>query len=82
MLARILDHLVANRRPLKWAMGVLMIGLVLADILIPSGYDRFVWESVGGFGALYGFVAAILIIVVSKALGYALLYRPENYYDE
>jgi hypothetical protein len=27
-------------------------------------------------------VSCVLIIVVSKLLGYALLYRPEDYYDD
>lgn len=81
-IGRFLEYLVENGRTLRRIMYVVLAGLVVADILIPSGYDRFFWEQIGGFGAIYGFVSCVLIIVVSKALGYALLYRPEDYYDE
>jgi len=79
-LGQWLDFLVERRRLLTWAMLAFMALLVVLDWLIPTGYGRFPWDSIGGFGAVYGFVSCVLIIVVSKALGYALLYRPENYY--
>ena len=81
-LGRLLEYLVEHGRILRWIAYVVMAGLVVADILIPSAYDRFPWESIGGFGAVYGFVSCVLIIVISKALGYLLLYRGEDYYDE
>lgn len=77
-----LETLVARRHTLRRIALAAMALLVVADLLVPSGYDRFWWESVGGFGALYGLVSCVLIIVVSKALGYALLYRPEDYYRD
>lgn len=80
-MARFLEYLVKKAKILKWLMLALMVLLVLADILTPSGYERFFWEQIGGFGALYGLVSCVLIIVVSKALGYRFLYRPEDYYD-
>lgn len=61
--------------------GILAL-LVILDVIIPAKYERFPWDGIGGFGAVYGFVSCVLIIVVSKALGYALLYRREDYYDE
>ncbi|MCC5888426.1 MAG: hypothetical protein JJT88_18475 [Gammaproteobacteria bacterium] len=81
-LGRLLEYLVENARVLRWFAYVVMAGLVVADILIPSAYDRFPWESIGGFGAFYGFISCVLIIVISKALGYLLLYRGEDYYDD
>lgn len=80
-IGRALEYLVERRRTLKWIMLALMAVLVVLDLVIPSHYQRFPWEGIGGFGALYGFIACTLIIVVSKALGYLLLYRPEDYYD-
>jgi hypothetical protein len=77
-----LECLVKNARPLTWAVLALMALLVVADVLIPTGYGRFPFDTIGGFGALYGFVSCVLIIVVSKLLGYAFLYRPEDYYDD
>jgi hypothetical protein len=81
-LGKLLDALVARKTLLKRLMWVVLAGLVIADLLIPSKYDRFPWESIGGFGAFYGFISCVLIVVVSKALGYAALYRDEDYYGE
>ena len=81
-MGKFLETLVKNARPLTWAMLTLMALLVIADLLIPTGYGRFPWDTIGGFGALYGFLSCVLIIVVSKLLGYAFLYRPEDYYDD
>jgi len=75
-----LETLVARRRALRRIALAAMALLVATDLVVPSDYERFWWESVGGFGALYGLVSCVLIIVVSKALGHALLYRPEEYY--
>lgn len=81
-VGKILQYLVERSRLLSWIMLAIMAGLVVADFLVPSHYDRFFWESIPGFGAVYGFVACVVIIIVSKALGYLLLYRPEDYYDD
>ncbi len=81
-LGRLLQAMVERGVLLRRIMYVVLAGLVIADIVVPSKYDRFPWESIGGFGAFYGFISCVLIIVVSKALGYLLLYRPEDYYDE
>ena len=77
-----LEYLVKRSRLLSALMLTFMAALVVADVLIPTGYGRFPWDTIGGFGALYGFVSCVLIVVVSKALGYAWLYRPEDYYDK
>ena len=81
-LGRFLEYLVDRRRILAWIMCGVLALLVILDFVIPSGYDRFWWESVSGFGAVYGFISCALIIVVSKALGKAFLNRPEDYYDD
>ena len=81
-LGKILEYLVERRRALTYLMLVVMALLVLADIIIPPAYTRFAWDDVGGFAAFYGFISCVLIIVISKALGYGLLYRNEDYYDD
>lgn len=81
-VGKFLESLVRRRRLLTWIMLAIMALLVVADLAVPSHYDRFFWESIGGFGAVYGFVSCVLIIVVSKWLGYAFLYKPEDYYDD
>lgn len=81
-LGRILEALVERRRLLAWIMLAIMALLVILDLFNTYRYDRFWWEGVGGFGAIWGFLSCVVIIVVSKALGYAFLYQREDYYDE
>lgn len=80
-LGRLLQALHDRSRLLSRVMLAIMAALVIADIAIPSGYDRFFWESLSGAGAVYGLFACVVIVVVSKFLGYKLLYRPEDYFD-
>lgn len=82
MLVKLLDRLVRNATRLKWTLLAAMAALVIADLLIPSGYDRFAWESWGGFGALFGALACLILIGLAKALGLGLAYRREGYYDD
>lgn len=81
-LVKLLEYLVERRRTLGIAMLVVMGLLVAVDFLIPPAYTRFPWDSIGGFAAFYGLVSCVLIIIVSKWLGYVLLYRDEGYYDD
>ena len=81
-LSRLLQFLVRHGRILSWIVLVIMAMLVIADLLIEPAYIRYPWDGIGGVGAIYGFVSCVVIIVVSKALGYAFLYKPENYYDD
>jgi hypothetical protein len=82
MLSRCLEYIVENSTLFRRLMMAVLALLVIVDLMVPSYYNRFPWEGISGFGAFYGFVSCIVILVVSKALGYALLYRRENYYDE
>ncbi|AMD01295.1 hypothetical protein [Halomonas chromatireducens] len=81
MLVKLLDRLVRNATRLKRTLLAAMAALVIADLLIPSGYDRFPWETWGGFGALFGVLACLILIGLAKALGLGLVYRRESYYD-
>ena len=82
MIGRFLETLVERRLALRRIMyGVLALLLVL-DFLIPPAYERFPWEGISGFGAFFGLVACALIIALAKGLGYGLLYRRENYYND
>ncbi|RDB43512.1 hypothetical protein DU490_07230 [Halomonas sp. DQ26W] len=82
MLVKLLDLLVRHARWLKRVVLAAMAGLVIADLLSPAGYDRFVWESWGGGGALFGVLACLSLIGLAKALGLGLVYRREAYYDD
>jgi len=81
-LGKILEGLVERRRMLSWIMLAVMALLVVLDVFNTYRYDRFWWEGIGGFGAVYGFVSCVLIVGTAKLLGYLFLYRQENYYDD
>ena len=81
-IGKFLEFLVSKTKTLRWIMFGILAFLVILDVIVPAKYERFPWDGIGGFGAVYGFVSCVLIIVVSKALGYALLYRPEDYFDD
>lgn len=81
-IGRFLEFLVSKTRTLRWIMFGVLALLVILDVIIPASYERLPWDGIGGFGAVYGFVSCVLIVVVSKALGYALLYRREDYYND
>jgi len=67
----------------------LMIGLlavlsilVAADFFIPKEHVAFPWESIPGFYAVFGLLAAIVLLIVSKILGRFFIQKKENYYDD
>ncbi|MDP2416039.1 MAG: hypothetical protein U1D25_17865 [Hydrogenophaga sp.] len=80
-LGRFLEGMVQRSRLLSRIMLGIMAALVIANLIYPAGYDRFFWETLGGAGAMYGLFSCFVIVVVSKFLGYKLLYRPEDYFD-
>ena len=60
--------------------------LVLIDLLFwITGYDKhpyFRWEKWPGFYAVYGFVACVLLVLISKHVLRPLVMRDEDYYNE
>ncbi len=80
---KIVDYLgnPKNRRSLKLYFYISLGLVVLVEFLIPHEAGHFFWEGMVGFGALYGFISCVLIIVVSKLLGHLGLMQREDYYD-
>jgi len=70
-----------NRKRLSLFFYLSLLLAVGADFLTPHEGGHFFWERVFGFGAIYGFISCVLIIVVSKALGRMGLMQREDYYD-
>lgn len=67
-------------RKLWWGFGAVLALTLLAQLVIPvKGY----FEADGwfAFGAIYGFVSCLLMVLFAKALG-KVLKRPNHYYDE
>ncbi|MGA7874625.1 MAG: hypothetical protein WCA08_03100 [Desulfoferrobacter sp.] len=73
----------ANAKTLK-RLGYLALVLVFAsDFLVPREHAVYIWDKIPGFGAVYGFVSCVLIIVVSKFLGHQCgIMQDEDYYDD
>lgn len=63
------------------AYGVLAL-LIAADFIIPRHEIHFFGDKIPGFWSFFGFVACVLIIVVSKWIGHFWLMKDENYYDK
>ena len=77
------DHWLARPSTIKLLSGISAIVLVLtvlAQIVIQvKGY--FGADSWFGFGAAFGFLSCLTMVLVAKGLGY-LLKRDEDYYDD
>ena len=57
-----------------------LITVVLADLFVVH-HPHFGIDGTFGFGAWFGFLACVVLVVGSKALG-VVLKRPDTYYDE
>lgn len=83
MIVRIIDFL---RDRLKLVIRIcygLLALLVLGDaLLLDKSYAHTAAEKLPGFWALFGFVACVLIIFISKWYGHLGIMTRENYYDE
>jgi len=69
-----------NIRRLRLGFYIVLVLLVLPDFFIHKHTLFSPIEGVPGFYALFGFIACVAIILISKVLGYVLK-RPEDYYD-
>lgn len=81
-LGKTLERLVANSGTLKRVAYAVLALMVVIDFFLPRHHPHFFWDLVPGFSAVFGFIACVLIIVVSKAFGHYWVARPEDYYDD
>jgi len=63
------------------AYGALIL-LIVVDFIIPRHEIHFFGDKIPGFWSLFGLIACVLIIIVSKWIGHMGLMKDENYYDE
>ena len=70
----------ATIRRLWWLFSGLLIATLLLQFAFPvKGY--FGVDGWFAFGALYGFLSCLLMVLIAKALG-TVLKRPRNFYRE
>ena len=53
--------------------------LAVVDFFVQREHTALIWDFIPGFSALFGLIAAGLIVILSKVLGYGLM-KQENYY--
>jgi hypothetical protein len=84
-LVRLIEFL-RQRLKLLVKLGYVLLGLlVVADALpfiVHKEHAHTAVERFPGFWSIFGFVACVLIIVVSKWFGHAGIMKRENFYDE
>jgi hypothetical protein len=83
MIKRLVDFIgnpenAKQRNRIGYAM---LVAAVIVDFLVPREHSIYVWENIPGFHALYGFIACVLIILVSKFFGHRGIMKKEDYYD-
>ncbi len=66
----------------KWIGYAMLLVALVSDFLVPRGHALYIWEEIPGFHAVYGLIACVLIILVSKFLGHqGGIMKKEDYYD-
>ena len=83
-LAKHLEDPVRLTRMKRWFYGglaVIALSEVAASRVFHVEPGHFWFEDLPAWGAIYGLISCVAIIVVSKLLGKLWLTRPENYYD-
>ena len=63
-----------------WIGFLAVLALTLIAELFIDRYSKFGIDGTFGFGAWFGFVSCVVLVIVSKALG-AILKQPDTYYD-
>ena len=83
-LEKYLGDPVRLKRMKRWSyagLAALALSEMVAPRLVYTDDAHFPFEDLPAWGALYGLVSCVLIIVVSKLLGKLWLTRSESYYD-
>ncbi|MCX6884240.1 MAG: hypothetical protein WCR20_10455 [Verrucomicrobiota bacterium] len=84
-LVRLIEFLQQRMKLLIKLSYVVLALLVVADALpfiVHKEHAHTAPEHIPGFWSAYGFVACVLIIIVSKWFGHAGIMKRENFYDE
>jgi hypothetical protein len=76
------DHWLVRPNTIRWLRiicAVLLAGVVIADAFV-AHHAFFGLDGTFGFGAWFGLLSCVGLVVLAKALG-AVLKRPDTYYD-
>ncbi len=68
-------------KTIKRIFYAVLVVVFVSDFLVHRRHAAFPWDELPGFGAFYGFISCVLIIVISKFVGHLVLMKKEDYYD-
>ncbi len=69
-------------RKVKTIFFIILGLIVIADYFAPRGYPIFPWDTIPAFWGAFAFVGCLLLIGISKFLGYKLkVMKKEDFYD-
>ena len=71
-----------RRKGVKKIGYIVLILVFIVDFFIPRHEIHFIGDKMPGFWSLFGFIACILIILISKWIGHLGIMQDENYYNE
>ena len=71
-----------RRKGVKKIAYIVLILVFIVDFFIPRHEIHFIGDKIPGFWSLFGFIACILIILMSKWIGRLGIMQDENYYHE
>lgn len=81
-LVQLIEFLRSRLRTVVWICCGLIALVVLIDIFaVDKEHAHTAIEKIPGFWAVFGFVACVLIIILSKWFGHAGIMTREDYYD-
>jgi hypothetical protein len=82
MIVRLIDFLRERMGLVKGLSYTVLALLVVADLLlVDKQHAHTAVEHLPGFWSLFGFIACVLIIIVSKWYGHLGIMTREDYYD-
>ena len=84
-LLRLIKFLRRHLKTVIRACLALLVVLIIVDaipLFVDKHHAHTKAEHFPGFWAAFGFVACVLIVIVSKAYGHAGIMTREDYYDE
>ncbi|MFQ5579745.1 MAG: hypothetical protein ACE5FZ_03965 [Nitrospiria bacterium] len=55
--------------------------VVVSDFFILHDHVIFLWDKIPGWWSFFGFISAVVMIFLSKAIGHVWLMKREDYYD-
>lgn len=81
MIVNIIDYLRDRQKTLiRWCYVILAL-LVISNVFVDKSKAHIWLETIPGFWSLFGFIACVLIIILSKWFGSLGIMTREDYYD-